>query len=376
MYSLTHLDDEALLRGFFSLLACDRRTTARLLAHIAEIDARHLYLRAGFESMQAYCVRELHLSTDAAAKRLQVARLARQLPVLFEAIADGRLHQFGVRLLAPRLNAQNVHELIADAANRTGPEIELMLANRFPQAEPLRLDDGIAPQVVVRQELGENSHAARHASISSTATEAIEIAPKVRTKITPFAPERYTLQVTLQGSTCNKLRRAQELLGHAVRSGDVAEVLDRALDLLVGQLEKRKFGIGSKPRPEQPAATTRCIPVPTRNAVHERDGGTCTALTPDGWRCNSTKNIEFDHIVPVALGGKSTVDNLRLVCRAHNQAAAEEVFGLEHIEKKKRERRLAADQDQSLLRPLAPKREPRPVDAGGQVGGGVEVDAV
>jgi len=333
MYNLSHLDDEALLQGFASLLACDRRTTAQLLAHIAEIDARHLYLRLGFESMQAYCVRELHLSTDAAAKRLQVARLARELPVLFEAIADGRLHLFGVRLLAPRLNAQNVHELIAAAANRTGPEIELMLANRFPQAEPLRFDDGITPQVIVRQEVGENSHAARHASGSP-----IQVAPKVRTKIAPIAPERYTLQVTLQGSTCNKLRRAQELLGHAVPSGDVAEVLDRALDLLVGQLEKRKFGIGSQPRPLLPKATTRSIAARTRNAVHERDGGTCAASKPNGKRCNSTKNIEFDHIVPVALGGRSTVDNLRLVCRAHNQAAAEQVFGRDFIEEKKRER--------------------------------------
>jgi 5-methylcytosine-specific restriction endonuclease McrA len=372
MYSLTHLDDEALLRGFFSLLACDRRTTARLLAHIAEIDARHLYLRAGFESMQAYCVRELNLSTDAAAKRLQVARLARQLPVLFEAIADGRLHVKAVRLLAPRLNHSNVDELIEAAAGMTASEVEIMLANRYPQAEPLRFDDGIVPQVFVSQGVGENSHAPGHASFSPTASE---VAPRVRTKIAPIAPERYTLQVTLHGSTCNKLRRAQELLGHAVPSGDVAEVLDRALELLVEKLERRKFG-AKNPRRERPVATTRCITVRTRNAVNERDGGRCTALDLKGQRCNSTKNIEYDHIIPVALGGKSTVDNLRLVCRAHNQAAAEQVFGREFIDKKKRERRLAAEQDQSLLRPLAPEREPRPVDAGGQLGGAVEVDTV
>jgi hypothetical protein len=333
MYSLTHLDDETLLRGFESLLACDRRTTAQLLAHIGEIDARHLYLRAGFESMQAYCVRKLHLSTDAAAKRLQVARLVRELPVLFEAIADGRLHLFGIRLLAPRLNARNVQELIAAAANRTGPEIELMLANRFPQAEPLRLDEGITPQVVVRQELGENSHAARHASTS------LEVGPKFRTKVVPIAPERYTLQVTLQGFTCNKLRRAQELPGHAVPSGDIAEVLDRALELLVAHLERRKFGISRKPRQKLSGATTRSSPARTRSAVHKRDGGACTALNPDGARCNSRKNIEFDHIVPVARDGTSTVDNLRLLCRAHNQAAAEQVFGRDFIDGKKRERR-------------------------------------
>jgi hypothetical protein len=336
MYNLSHLGDAALLQGFASLLACDRRTTAQLLAHIAEIDARHLYLRLGFESMQAYCVRQLHLSTDAAAKRLQVARLARELPVLFAAIADGRLHLKSARLLAPRLTRANAGDLIAAAAGKTASEVEIELANRFPQAEPLRFDDGIAPQVVVTQAVGENAHAPGHADCSPAA---IQIAPKVRTKIQPISPERFTLQVTLQGSTCNKLRRAQELLGHAVPSGDVAEVLDRALDVLVGQLERRKFGIGSQGRRERPAATARCITVQTRSAVHERDEGTCTALKPDGWRCNSTEDLEYDHIVPVALGGKSTMENLRLVCRAHNQAAAEQVFGRGFIDKKKRERR-------------------------------------
>jgi 5-methylcytosine-specific restriction endonuclease McrA len=181
--------------------------------------------------------------------------------------------------------------------------------------------------------MGEISHAPGHASFSPPA-----IAPKVRTKIAAIAPERFTLQVTLQGSTCNKLRRAQELLGHAVPSGDVAEVLDRALELLVEKLERRKFG-SKNGRQGRKAATTRCISVRTRNAVHERDGGTCTALMPNGWRCNSTRNLEYDHIVPVALGGKSTVDNLRLVCRPHNQAAAEQVFGRDFIDRKKRERR-------------------------------------
>jgi hypothetical protein len=33
------------------------------------------------------------------------------------------------------------------------------------------------------------------------------------------------------------------------------------------------------------------------------------------------------------------VDNLRLVCRPHNQAAAEQVFGRDFIDRKKRERR-------------------------------------
>ena len=100
-YSLSHLSDPELLRGLASLLAQDRVTTATLLAHLAEVDARRLYLPAAYPSMYAYCVHELHLSEDAACKRIQAARVARQFPVLFEALADGRLHLTAVGLLAP-----------------------------------------------------------------------------------------------------------------------------------------------------------------------------------------------------------------------------------------------------------------------------------
>ena len=339
-YTLTHLSNDVLLQGFATLVAQDRRTTAALLAHIAEIDARHLYLRAGFESMRAYCIHELHLSEDAAAKRLQVARLARELPALFPAIADGRLHLGAIRTLATRLTTVNVDELIAAAANRTVEEIEILLAHRFPKAESLRLDDGILPQVVVPQRSDVIEHATWHVDNFATPVDAaprpvtktpIEVAPRVRTRIEILSPERYTLQVTLPGATHDKLRRVQELIGHAVPSGDVAQVLDRALDALLVQLEKRKFGSTRTPRP-RPAATRRCIPAHVRRAVYQRDAGRCAFVGEDGLRCGSTSRIEFDHREPVARGGKATLENLRLVCRAHNLYEAERAFGREFMQ--------------------------------------------
>src|SRR5438552_8405873 len=64
-YSLSHLSDRALLRDLAALVAHDRATTARLLAHLAEVDERRLYLPAAYPSMFAYCVHELRLSEDA-----------------------------------------------------------------------------------------------------------------------------------------------------------------------------------------------------------------------------------------------------------------------------------------------------------------------
>src|SRR5262249_43389347 len=134
--ALTHLRDEDLLRRLTSLLSHDRMTTAELLAVMAEVDARKLYVPAGYSSMFTFCVEELHLSEDAAYKRIQAARAARRFPALLDAIMDGRLHLTAVRLLAPHLNEKNVEELIEQVTHRGKSQIEAILACRFGRPDP------------------------------------------------------------------------------------------------------------------------------------------------------------------------------------------------------------------------------------------------
>jgi hypothetical protein len=143
-YSLAHLSDRELIRDLTSLVARDCTTTAALLAHIAEFDARRLYLPAAYPSAYADCVHELRLSEDAASKRIQAARVARQFPVLFEALADGRLHLSAACLLAPYLAPGNAEDLVAAAAHRTKAQIEELLARRFRRSETLALVVGLA----------------------------------------------------------------------------------------------------------------------------------------------------------------------------------------------------------------------------------------
>ena len=137
-YSLTHLSDAVLLRDLATLIAHDRVTAAAVLAHIAEVDARRLYAAAGYPSMHAYCVGELRLSEDAASKRIQAARAARQFPLLFDALAEGRLHLAAVCLLAPHLTAENAERLVEAATHRRKAEIEEMLARLSRRRKCLR----------------------------------------------------------------------------------------------------------------------------------------------------------------------------------------------------------------------------------------------
>jgi 5-methylcytosine-specific restriction endonuclease McrA len=71
----------------------------------------------------------------------------------------------------------------------------------------------------------------------------------------------------------------------------------------------------------------RYIPAQVRRAVWDRDQGQCTFAGSNGKRCGSRVFLQFDHVEPVARGGRPTVDGVRLRCRAHNQYEAERVFG-------------------------------------------------
>jgi 5-methylcytosine-specific restriction endonuclease McrA len=273
-YTLTHLSDAVLLRDLAALVAQDRLTTATLLAHVAEVDTRRLYVPAGFPSMHAYCVDELRLSEDS--------------------------------------------ELPQHAPGHVGSEATAVLDTPDEHA-PGHVED---PQV-------EMPH---------------------------HSPDRFLVQLTIAKSTHDKLRYAQALLSHALPTGDLAQVLDRALDALIAQLEKRKFGATTAPRrmgrpksgitlrPQRQLATVRkrYVPAHVRRAVWERDQGQCTFVSASGTRCKARKFLEFDHIDPVARGGHATVDKMRLRCRAHNQYEAERAFGAGFMSRKRHEARLAA----------------------------------
>ncbi len=314
---LAQLTDTALLAALHSIVARDRATTAELLAHIAEVDARRLYLPAGYSSMHAYCVEALHLSDDSAYKRIQAARAARRFPALFAAVADGRLHLAAVCLIAPHVTPQNCEELVAAATHRRKAEIERWLWERFVGPSPL----AVAPRESVRLAPGQVVPA-------STA-----LAPG---QVESPAPAR-ARHIALPPATYDKLRHARALLGHALPSGDDTAVIDRALAALITQLEKRKSAATGRPRRTPPAAprSRRTVPAHVKRAVWRRDEARCAFVSADGHRCATRARLEFDHVDPVARGGRPEPDRMRLLCRAHNQYEAERVFGAEFMRGKR-----------------------------------------
>ena len=116
-HELKSLSDDELLRRLAELVQRSRRVEAVLVAHIAEVDERRLYIREA-PSMFAYCTQVLHLSEHEAYARITVARASRRHQVLLAMLSDGRLHLSGIGKLVPHLRRT---PRICLHGRRTGP---------------------------------------------------------------------------------------------------------------------------------------------------------------------------------------------------------------------------------------------------------------
>jgi hypothetical protein len=127
----SHLSDSELGETIARLVSSERGATARLVAHLAEFDARKLHLAEGFSSLFAYCCEVLHLSESEAGNRITAARTARRFPAVLDLLADGSVSLTTVRLLAPYLTDANHRDLLTEATHRNKEAVEELIARWF-----------------------------------------------------------------------------------------------------------------------------------------------------------------------------------------------------------------------------------------------------
>ncbi len=341
------LSASELLSATQELVRKSRGFEVELLVHLGEIDERRLYLDRAFSSMFAFCVGELGFTEDAAYNRIAVARAARRLPVILEALRSGQVHLAGLRLLAPHLTARNQSSVLAEAAGKSKREIEELVARLSPQP----------PVPTVVRKLPDRPTPAPEAlptfSFGATLPEAppesapvLAVAPPAahaprrderRAVIAPLAEETFKFQFTGSRACRDKFREAQDLLRHRVPDGDLATIFEKALDVLIEDVKKERFATGRKarqaPTEDTGESCSRHIPDAIKREVFERDGGRCTFADERGRRCAETGALEFDHRDGFARTRLHRADRIRLLCRAHNQHAAEQMYGRAFMER-------------------------------------------
>jgi HNH endonuclease len=85
-------------------------------------------------------------------------------------------------------------------------------------------------------------------------------------------------------------------------AADVRALVREREDRARRRLERAHAVAALRPGPRRQA-----IPAALRRAVWERDGGACAG-------CGSRFDLQYDHVIPVALGGATTAGNLQVLC--------------------------------------------------------------
>jgi hypothetical protein len=273
MPGLKGLSSDQLLAQLLALVHRGRKLEVDLIEHLAEVDARRLYLREGYPSMFAYCVEVLRFAEAVAYKRIAAMRAARRYPELLTTLQKGDLHLTAVSLLAPHLTAKNVTELLAAARHRTADEIRRMLADRRPKPDVVssvrRLSDSSVRGVSTSRSgssvcvAGRIDQSTAKVGIQETALDnesglpATPPAQPARPSGAavplsrppePLGDERYLIRFTADRELHAQIRELKSLMRHQIPDGDVGRILAKAVAVLLKQARARKFGACSAPR--------------------------------------------------------------------------------------------------------------------------------
>jgi len=302
---------------------------------------------------------------------MQAVHAARRFPVILALLAEGRVHLTAVRLLAPHLRDENHLALIGGAIHKSKRDIVAFLAGWFPKADvttfirkvadtavrgmpsPAAMPEGNRVSAAAAPDAtGPEDPRGRPPATGEEATDRPVLAPAVSvvqpsrapavpseparaprvqppcSTVTPLSADRYHVRFTASAASIGKLRRAQELLSHAVPTGDVGAIFDRALDALLEKAERQRHSAAARPGHGRPAAAgSRSIPASVEREVWDRDAGQCAFVGAGGHRCEERMFLEFHHVTPWAVGGLPTRENIALRCRAHNAYEAAVYFG-------------------------------------------------
>ncbi|MBI1861063.1 MAG: HNH endonuclease [Deltaproteobacteria bacterium] len=234
------------------------RAKSRVLDYLAEVDRRRLWLHEGYASLYDFCIRYLGYSEGETHRRIQACRLSQKVVEVKPLLENGTLSLTALTLLSPVLEKSNAQDLLPQVINKPSREVADILAKQFPEK-------------IQKKEI---------------------------------------LKIILDEELRELLEQARKLASEK----DGAALLKKVLKSFVRQKKARNT---VTPR------HTHYVQARTAREVKERDGYRCGYVGPSGVRCNQTAHLQIDHVRPYAMGGSSRdLDNLRVLCRAHNLAKA------------------------------------------------------
>lgn len=288
----------------------ERRSIREVVEHISEVERRRLFLDWGYSSLFDFLTRHCKYSEAAAYRRMQAARALHSVPELRNELESGHLN------LTQISKAQSVFK---SQEKMTGMPVSTETKKS------------------IFSELRTKSKKETEKILDANLPGALEISPSSETH---KSDDSVVLTVRLPKKLYEKLLQVKQLYGHIIPDGQWPAILEKMTDDVISKRDPARDPIvrktkttqsfaaaegGSHPTAKtQPGAAAvpknakRSIPNELRRKIFRRDQF-CQHQNANGKLCRSEFQLEIDHIKPIFAGGQNDCENLRLLCRTHNQ---------------------------------------------------------
>lgn len=287
---LRRFSDQELLSRTKDLVARERETVTEVLQHLREIERRRLFSDLGYSSLYDYCMKALDYSEAETKSPIDAMRLIRELPQIEEHVASGKLSL-----------------------------TNLVKAQSFCRAEAKAAPMGVKEKLEILDSLKNKS--TRQAEKILFAQASVEPAP-VKEKIRQVTAELAEVKFAADDELLGKMTRLRGLLAHKNPNMKTSELINELCEIALNEIDpiRKKTRSEKLPKvirraPDVKNSSRQYISVKTRQEVWKKSEGKCSV-------CQSDFALEIDHIKPIAHGGSSDPNNLRILCRKCNQRAA------------------------------------------------------
>ena len=347
------LSDRELLAQTSNLARVERHLQGAIIDHLAEIEARSLFLRRGFASLFEYAVRELGYSDAAAGRRIAAMRLCADNPHTRERLRDGSLSLSAAAELqwafacnqrrsgaayratagagcsraaeAGRGGGRQEHAAGQADAGRPGPGTGGGGRSRAPARQrPLRAEGahrrGVSARPGAAYGLAVARGPAHDGGTARRPAGASRGGRRRREALDRHDPSRRCPRTGSRPADAHAHAAPTPAAEPDRRTASPPKQTARPAVSATSTAQTRPGCDGHAAPAPKSRASGRAIPAAVKREIWQRDRGRCRYVDPHTRRrCTSRHLLQIDHVLPYGLGGGSDPGNLRLLCHAHHR---------------------------------------------------------
>jgi len=282
------VSDQDLDQTLTALVKREREVLGEILLHIQEVDLRKLYLKLAYGNLFEYLTRHLGYSAGSAQRRIDAARLGREVPTVISDLESGELNLVQVGLLQ-----KSVRQAEQSVSTQLKAEIlEKMKHKTFMESQSL---------------------------VARMLEFEIQSAPRIAQQ----ADRSVRMEITLTPEQLQKLEKMRALLSHSLPNGSWEQVFEHVADkVIASRLRTREIK-------EEPKVSGKKVSYSVlRKKMIAQTPGCQYRHLETGKICGSKWQLQIDHIKPRWAGGKDQLGNLQVLCANHNRYRYQQQSGI------------------------------------------------